>query len=613
MELIKTNCPIDIKLIERNIGRSDKGYAELFKHYSNTHIYVTDVKHKFGYIWCPDVKLYSHISEPKLVGIISNTLEYILDQAIKFTEELLNHKLKKLKKRDEAKIQILKDEADVTIRQFKKEKFNVCGLSLPVRIYTYLLNLYYSKIMESVWDSAPNMLAVSGGKIVDLVTGSVRCRTHGDYFTVESPINYLGRDYTSPHTTKFLKDICCDNIDKFNYIRTQLGVSISNDTSQKCIHILYGEHGNNGKTLLTLNMASAFPEKYTAISENLMFAEKKDKLSTTDYGTLINKTMGVCSEPENRYCSSALIKLLSGGDSVIGKKLYCDQVSFIPCVKIFILLNNIIYIKEDKAGVMKKRTRVIELNGKFETNPDFKKGEKQADLKLKEKFMTPEYKNDFATFVINACIDFFENDKQVNVPQIIVDDTDNYFIKMDYFNKFLVETYIITKNLTDKVSKPDILTLYDQYCHDNELKFKKSMMTEYMDSKYGESKKGTDGTYYWHGLRCKTEKEINLLDRKTDDQVLEESKYELEQTRKRVKELKLTIKKLKSKVGKPEILIEKEDDIQDDDNVMSLNNFDFSNLYLFDDEPIIPPIIPTNNKPVVLSEKEKNEIILCFE
>ena len=97
--------------------------------------------------------------------------------------------------------------------------------------------------------------------------------------------------------------------------------------------ILYGSGGDNGKSTLLSLMKKIFEDKYVALDEDLLFADKKKAVTPSQFGSLMGKTIATAIEPTNKYIHGEVIKMLTGGDTVQGKKCIVTPLHFIHKLK----------------------------------------------------------------------------------------------------------------------------------------------------------------------------------------------------------------------------------------------------------------------------------------
>ena len=403
-----------------------------------------------------------------------------------------------------------------------KGKLSQLGNGRPCdSIYRFILEKYHCPELATAFDTAENMIPIKPGKVINLQTGKLEDRTDKHYFTFEYNFKYLGKDRKlTPLTNDFFMKVACNNKIKADFLRLIMGSSITTDTKMKCFFIFTGSGDNAKSTLLAIH-GKTFSRKYEALDPNMLFAESKDKVDAISYGKLLGKTIATCVEPEHKYCNNEVLKLLTGGDGVEGKKLYQDTFTFTPQAKIFVALNNLICIKDDKHGVMKKRTRIINFNAKFCDNPK-KPNEFKGDANIETKFTTnEEYMNDYFTFIVNAAIEYLSHGDNRNLalkqPKELQFEVDDYFKKCDKYHSFIEDHLVQDPN--GRISKTAITRLYQEYLFNNgfvEDNNTKRNLFNYLSDK-GFSTIKSNGSYKYIGLREKTEQEIKDEDTKPEE------------------------------------------------------------------------------------------------
>jgi putative DNA primase/helicase len=149
--------------------------------------------------------------------------------------------------------------------------------------------------------------------------------------------------------------------------------------------------------------------------------------------------------------------------------LYHDPFTFTPYVKIFVLLNNVIYIQEDSNQIMRQRTRVVAFDSVVVDHPT-KPNEYKVDLDLKKKFTEiPAYRNDLFTWLVNGAVQYHSagNDRKkiLQQPAELEHERKAYFDKMDYYSTFLKECCVVDKE--SYVNRSSLWIAYEEFEHDN--------------------------------------------------------------------------------------------------------------------------------------------------
>jgi P4 family phage/plasmid primase-like protien len=452
------------------------------------------------------------------------------------------------------------------------------------KLQPFIISYYKDEEMYAKMDNAENMIPLKGGKVLNLKTEELRKRTDEDLFTYEKNYEYLGRDKKKfVHVDDFLNKLCCENQDKKEFLKLILGYSITKETSMKCYIILYGPEGNNGKSTLMGLVENTFPEQYCALSSDLLYSKKEKEGINTKFANLIGKTIGTSSEPSYNFIDSPILKLLTGNDSINAKKLYENEITFKPTIKLFILSNKIVSIEDELA--MKTRTIVFNFLAYFynedNKNENIKtKYKYQADPKLEDKFKN-EWRDEFFSYIINCAMDFLKLDvKSIKKPKIIEEETRAYFEGGDIITKALNQKFIPSDNAKDKVLKSEIIEFYKDYCIKHKQEFKLEKITKYLNNKYGEPQRTSGyksngdlatGQYFYFGLKYlnndlleeleELEEQENNNNNSNDDKLKQENKElktENDELKKQLEEMKQKIKELEEKLTpKKEVVVVK--------------------------------------------------------
>jgi P4 family phage/plasmid primase-like protien len=498
----------DIEQIETNIELGGKGLANIFHQYFDEDAVCLGVKTKTLYIFRKDTKLYDECNVNGLVNEISEVLQSILKSVLEYHKQQIEN----AKDMDADVTALLNKKQIQRQTRFKQLLGRVGEYKTATDIFHFLLDKYYDEKAASKLNAQENVLPIKNGKIIDLTTGEVKDRTPEHFFTYELDLEYLGRgDENTPHTRKFVNELATGNKAKYDYLKLVLGSAITTDTSMKCFFIFAGEKGNNGKTTLLEIMSGVFTNLSTTLNPHMLFNEKRDKVGAGDFAKLHGKTFAITSEPQDRHCNSEILKLLTGSDSVEGKRLYHDPFTFTPYVKIFVLLNNVIYIQEDSNQIMKQRTRVVAFDSVFVDHPT-KPNEYKVDLDLKKKFTEiPAYRNDLFTWLVNGAVQYHSagNDRRkiLQQPAELEHERKAYFDKMDYYSTFLKECCVVDKE--SYVNRSSLWIAYEEFEHDNGREIKpnaKAIFFTNMEKRF--TLVNPKNVKKFKGLRLKTEAEL---------------------------------------------------------------------------------------------------------
>lgn len=191
-------------------------------------------------------------------------------------------------------------------------------------------------ISANVFDADKYLVAMRGGKCVDLQTMQVREIQPSDYFTMNANVEYDARAQC-PLWRSGLKVWTCDDSEYERYLQKLYGLLLSGEVTQS-YYTIYGQ-GANGKSIY-IATAHALLGSYAAsiAPESLML--RNGDTSTNDIAGLKGKRLVSGVElPEEKILNETLVKQVTGGDEVACRFLYGEWFSFTPVCKLFMVGN----------------------------------------------------------------------------------------------------------------------------------------------------------------------------------------------------------------------------------------------------------------------------------
>ncbi len=185
------------------------------------------------------------------------------------------------------------------------------------------------------------------------------------------PLNYLTKisnvqfdiAATCPKWLKFLDEIFLRKQEIIDFMQRAVGYALSTSTKEQCIFILHGI-GNNGKGVF-LNVLAHMMGNYAAFCPASTFIRKNNNQIPNDVAMLRGSRMVIASESnQNVSFDEALIKQLTGGDTISARFLNKEWFSFKPTFKIFFMTNHAPNIRDAGVGIW-RRIRMIPFNLKI--------------------------------------------------------------------------------------------------------------------------------------------------------------------------------------------------------------------------------------------------------
>ena len=199
-------------------------------------------------------------------------------------------------------------------------------------------------------DADPFLFACQNG-VVDLCTGALRQNTPELLITKQSAVIY-DPEATAPIWQKFLHRIMGGNEDLISYLQRAIGYSLTSDTSEQVMFMLWGG-GQNGKSVFIETLAKIFGSYHAATTSDLVL------LDTQSGENAIARLKGArfvpASEvPENSRFNEARIKQLTGQDTIAARFLYREYFEFRPHFKFWLRCNSRPQIQGSDLGIWRR-------------------------------------------------------------------------------------------------------------------------------------------------------------------------------------------------------------------------------------------------------------------
>lgn len=399
----------------------------------------------------------------------------------------------------------LDEEALKEQEKIEKAKLNHISKSAKNHKIKSFLELSQNRvaILPDELDANKFLLNTLSGTI-DLKTGEIREPRREDLIT--RLINYKIENTAPLEWLNFLNDIFSGDQGLINYIQKCVGHALTGDVSEHAIWFLYGT-GRNGKTTF-LNVLRHLFGEYSEIlrAENLM--KQRDDSTSYDIAKLKGKRFVIASEGElNRSLAEAKIKILTGGDRLVGRFLYKDEFSFDPSHHIFFATNHKPRIQGTDDGIW-RRIKLIPFN--------YKVPKEKLDPHLEEKLI--QEAPQILGWAVDGCLKWQKEGLKPE-PAVVTSAIEEYRQESDDVGLFLTE-----KTVADINGKLEMGSLYQnfvEWCDENKVICvrKKDFSSRMIDKGFGKFKGGSNGTWHWTGLLYKTpeNKEYTIEEIQSDE------------------------------------------------------------------------------------------------
>lgn len=206
-----------------------------------------------------------------------------------------------------------------------------------------------------VFDADPWALNVENGTI-DLHSGVLRPHRRADYITKLAPVVY-DEDATNETLDRFLDDATNGDAAFRDYLQRAAGYTLAGVTSEEDVFLLLGP-GGSGKSTFVEMMLAVLGE-YGAKAQFATFLTSRSGASggnaRPDLVAMRGTRLVVASEPDRtRRIDAALVKELSGGDSITARALWAPLMTFQPTFTIWLAANAAPAMPDDDLGLWRR-------------------------------------------------------------------------------------------------------------------------------------------------------------------------------------------------------------------------------------------------------------------
>lgn len=329
---------------------------------------------------------------------------------------------------------------------------------------------------------------------IKLKTGECQTPDKEDRITKKSKFIY-DKNAKCPTWEMFLMQIFNNDLDLIHFVQKAVGYSLSGDTSEQCLFILWG-NGANGKSTF-LNVLQHLFGDYASTARTETFMKKTSEQSN-DLARLKGARIVTTSEAEQgKPLSESLIKQITGGDKLSARFLYGEFFDFIPTFKIFMATNHKPKIKGGDNGIW-RRIKMIPFTV---TIPPEKR-----DKHLTEKLIAEN------SGILNWILEgyaMWEKEGLLNEPKAVSEAISEYRDDMDSVQTFITECLYIDASQKSRLDNKVLYSAYIKWCtQNNEHVMSHKWLSMQLQEK-GYTRRISNGTRFWLGLDVRPEWDLS--------------------------------------------------------------------------------------------------------
>lgn len=201
-------------------------------------------------------------------------------------------------------------------------------------------------IEHSDLDADPWLLNCQNGT-VDLRNGKLLPHNPANLITRITNVDY-DPDAASFEWDRFLEKILVKD-DLISHVQRLIGYCITGSTREQVLPIFWGE-GSNGKSTMLDTLKAALGVEYASTAPPALIMAKKGESHPTELAGLCGKRMVTAIETEKgQRLNEPLVKQLTGGDSIMARRMREDFWEFRPTHKLVLCTNHEPRVGDDYA------------------------------------------------------------------------------------------------------------------------------------------------------------------------------------------------------------------------------------------------------------------------
>ncbi len=291
---------------------------------------------------------------------------------------------------------------------------------------------------------------------IDLRTGTARPHSNRDFITMISPVVFDPEAY-SERFLQFIDEVMCRNTANAKFLQKCLGYGLSGLTSYECMFILYGATTRNGKGTLMGSVLYLMGDYGRAVRPETVTQKRKPdtQAPSEDIASLAGVRLANISEPSRGLVmDAALVKTMTGSDTIRARFLHENSFEFQPQHKIYINTNYLPVIT-DMTVFDSNRLYILPFERHFE--------EWEQDRTLKMEFRKPEVQS----AILNWLIEGFQLLRQEGFtkPESVENAVKEYRHDSDKVAQFAEER--LTEDGSSEVRTALVYAEYRRWCEEN--------------------------------------------------------------------------------------------------------------------------------------------------
>lgn len=337
----------------------------------------------------------------------------------------------------------------------------------------------------AAFDRSPWLFNAQNGT-VNLLTGGLQPHDRRDLITKRSPYPY-DANAEAPEWRRLLDTVMNGDPDMIEFLQRWFGYCLSGDVSEQVFAFFYGEGGNGKSTVIETVMKAT--GEYSLKLPPHFFQKKKNGSDPTDLQDLPGVRLAFSNEvTEGGRLDDAFVKDITGGDTLVARRLYGRPWQFDPTAKFTVYGNHKPGFNISDEG-LRRRILLVPFSVKI---PESDRDIHYADSLTRE-----------LPGILTWAVQGFQKWQEtgLNPPAKVRAATNDYFNEQDPVRRFLDECTVEG----DRVLRDDLYAAYVEWTKESgeETKSRRDLMKDLNRRGIPEIK--PHGVFYRQGIRLNRE------------------------------------------------------------------------------------------------------------
>jgi putative DNA primase/helicase len=300
-------------------------------------------------------------------------------------------------------------------------------------------------VLPEVFDQDVTLLNCRNGTL-DLFTEDFRQHDPSDLLTKITPVDY-DPAATCRTWDAFLTRVMGEDAETIAFLRRVTGYSLTGDVSEHCMFLMFG-NGRNGKSVF-LNALLHVSGDYGMTAPSTLLTSAGRNQHPTALADLNGMRLVVVSEPNEGRFDEALVKSMTGGDSIRARHMHSDFHEFQPTHKFLMASNHKPEVRDAGLAIW-RRLRLITFGVTIPLD--------EVDPALPAKLQAEA--SGILNWAVRGCKEWRE--RRLETPEKVRQDTMAYRDTMDRLGGFLTECCVQGPSFC--VKSTDLYASYQAWC-----------------------------------------------------------------------------------------------------------------------------------------------------